>query len=195
MPLSLSLLRCLSSLPQCDELDKLIAVDRETELVFESMSKLDLMGADEKKTAKATKERLQAQVKRLQQKKQEKGCSASAAIDAEAIQARIRQGQLKEENVILRAKQDEMFIDNADKMKTTCKELKDILSVDDKAMIRLDQEAKELKKKAKELEAAGDKEGAQKALIQAQENKLIIKRISSTEMGVTSAQLQKVCQY
>ena len=59
------------------------------------MSKLDLMGADEKQTAKATKERLQAQVKRLQQKKQEKGCSASAAIDAEAIQARIRQGELK----------------------------------------------------------------------------------------------------
>ena len=195
MPLSLSLLRCLSSLPQCDELDKLIAVDRETELVFESMSKLDLMGADEKKTAKATKERLQAQVKRLQQKKQEKGCSASAAIDAEAIQARIRQGQLKEENVILRAKQDEMFIDNADKMKTTCKELKDILSVDDKAMIRLDQEAKELKKKAQELEAAGDKEGAQKALIQAQENKLIIKRISSTETEVTNSQLQKMCAY
>ena len=64
-----------------------------------------------------------------------------------------------------------------------------------KAMIKLDQEAKELKKKAKELEAAGDKEGAQKVLNQAQENKLIIKRISSTEMGVTSAQLQKVCQY
>ena len=195
MPLSLSLLRCLSSLPQCDELDKLIAVDRETELVFESMSKLDMMDADEKKAAKATKERLQAQVKRLQQKKQEKGCSASAAIDAEAIQARIRQGQLKEENVILRAKQDEMFIDNADKMKTTCKELRDILSVDDKAMIRLDQEAKELKKKAQELEAAGDKEGAQKALIQAQENKLIIKRISSTETEVTNSQLQKMCAY
>ena len=159
------------------------------------MSKLDLMGADEKQTAKATKERLQAQVKRLQQKKQEKGCLASAAIDAEAIQARIRQGGLKEENVILRAKQDEMFIDNADKMKTTCKELKDILSADDKAMIRLDQEAKELKKKAKELEAAGDKEGAQKVLIQAQEIKLIIKRISSTETEVTNSQLQKMCAY
>ena len=88
-----------------------------------------------------------------------------------------------------------MFIDNADKMKTTCKELKDILSADDKAMIRLDQEAKELKKKAKELEAAGDKEGAQKVLIQAQEIKLIIKRISSTETEVTNSQLQKMCAY
>ena len=159
------------------------------------MSKLDMMDADEKKAAKATKERLQAQVKKLQQKKQEKGCSASAALDTTAIQERIRKGGLKEDNVIVRAKQGNMFIDNADQMKTTCKELQDILSVDDKAMIKLDQEAKELKKKAKELEAAGDKEGAQKALIQAQEIKLIIKRISSTETEVTNSQLQKMCAY
>ena len=64
----------LLSLLQCEELDKLIAIDRESAAFENEM--LDIMDGKEKKDAKAVAEKMKVQVDRLKKKKQEKGCPA-----------------------------------------------------------------------------------------------------------------------
>lgn len=181
----------------CDELDKLIAVDRETDLIFESIQKLELMDAEEKQNAKTTREVLKNQVKKLQKRKDDKGCGESDITNAKAILDRSRAGGLKDDYVISRAKQGELLGDKVgmDKVQVTCKDLADIQKVDDLAMMKINAQASLFKKKAAQLEKDGDVEGAKKALVQAEENKLLLKRIASTETQITSVSLQKMCTY
>lgn len=60
-------------LSQCDELDKLIAIDRESAAFEKEM--LDIMDGKEKKDAQAVEKKMQVQVEKLKKKKQEKGCA------------------------------------------------------------------------------------------------------------------------
>ena len=67
-----------SSLPspllsQCEELDKLIAIDRESAAFEKEM--LDIMDGTEKKDAQAVEKKMQVQVEKLKKKKKEKGCA------------------------------------------------------------------------------------------------------------------------
>ena len=71
---------CLVSLPfpllsilQCDELDKLIAIDRESAAFEKEM--LDIMDGKEKRDAQAVEKKMNSQVERLKKKKLEKGCA------------------------------------------------------------------------------------------------------------------------
>ena len=60
------------SLLQCEEFDKLIAIDRESAAFENEM--LDIADGNEAKSLAVTRDKLNKQVQRLKQKKQEKGC-------------------------------------------------------------------------------------------------------------------------
>ena len=178
---------------QCDELDKLIAVDRETSILFESLNKAGALDADEKVAAKSAMDKLKKQVGKLNVRKKEKGCGESEVLDSKAVLERARKGGLKDDFVIARAKQGEMF--EASKAQATCTDLAALQRVDDKAMIKVDTQVQALKKKLKQLEKDGDQEALTKVKVEMDENKLLLKRIASAETALTNAQLQAMCTY
>ena len=67
-------LPCRSSLSllQCEELDRLINIDRESAAFENEM--LDIADGKEAKDLTATRDKLNKQVERLKKKKQDKGC-------------------------------------------------------------------------------------------------------------------------
>jgi len=136
----------------CDELKKLIAVDKEA-LEFEK-DKLEAMGGSDKAQKKVVadaEKAINAQVKKLEGKLKEKGCAGlKQAGDAE-VYARADEGKLNSARVIERAKQGKLV----DGSGATCSELESLIAVDKKA-VRFEKD---------KLEAMGGNDPAQKKIV------------------------------
>lgn len=133
----------------CDELDALIAVDREA-VAFEK-DKLATIGSDGSDddgvamVVQQTEDRLQQQIFKLQKRKKEKECPGVKLKKASDFQVykRADEGALSSARVIQRAKDGELV----DGSSATCAELEKIITVDKKAV----------KFEKDKLEAMGDK--------------------------------------
>merc|ERR1719198_1066302 len=116
----------------CEELDKLIVVDKQA-LQFEK-DKLEALGGKDKEQAKIVADveaKIEAQVKKLEAKKGEKSCSAGfkQASDAE-VYRRADEGKLNSARVIERAKEGKLV----DGSSATCEELDKLIAVDKQAL-------------------------------------------------------------
>jgi CO dehydrogenase/acetyl-CoA synthase epsilon subunit len=119
----------------CDELDKLIAADREA-MEFEK-EKLDAIGGSDpaqKAKVQATEEKIQSQVNKLKQLRKDKSCASAKANLRKATDAdvykRADEGTLNSARVIERAKRGELV----DGSGATCAELNQLISVDQRAL-------------------------------------------------------------
>jgi len=139
----------------CEELDKLISIDKEA-IAFEK-DKLEAIGGGnpaQKKTVADAEAAIEAQVKKLEGLKKSKSCAGpklKKATDAE-VYARADDGKLSAARVIERAKKGELV----DGSSATCAELDSLIAVDKKAV------AFEKDK----LEAMGGKDPAQTKIVQ-----------------------------
>merc|ERR1740130_1338576 len=117
----------------CDELDRLIAVDREA-IEFELEKIEDMTDPDQKKKVKGYADKIQAQIDKLKVIRKEKGCaSAQANLKQKSdfdVYKRADEGVLNSARVIQRAK-DGKLVDGSG---ATCDELTKIISVDKKAV-------------------------------------------------------------
>jgi predicted transcriptional regulator len=132
----------------CDELDKLIAVDREA-VEFEK-EKLEALGgsdAAQKKKVKDVEDKLQAQINKLKVIRKDKGCATAGANLKQAgdfdVYKRADEGVLSSARVIQRAKEGKLV----DGSGATCDELTKIIAIDKKA-VQFEKD---------KLEAQGDK--------------------------------------
>ena len=118
----------------CDELDKLIAVDREA-LEYEK-EKLEVLGtnAQQKKVVADVETKLQSQIDRLKVIRKDKGCTTAQANLKQAtdfeVYKRADEGVLSSARVIQRAK-DGKLVDGSG---ATCDELAKIIAIDKKAV-------------------------------------------------------------
>merc|ERR1719460_891470 len=136
----------------CAELDKLIAVDKEA-VQFEK-DKLEAMGgkdATQKKVVADAEAAIEAQVKKLEGKKKEKGCAGLKQAGDADVYARADAGQLNSARVIERAKAGTLV----DGSGATCSELESLIAVDKKA-VQFEKD---------KLEAMGGKDAAQKKVV------------------------------
>ena len=116
----------------CQELDRLIKVDREA-IEFEK-EKIDARFGDDKDKVQAVEDKLQAQVDKLKKIRKDKGCSTATAnlkqaTDAE-VYKRADEGILNSARVIERAKAGKLV----DGSGATCGELQKLIDVDAKAV-------------------------------------------------------------
>lgn len=116
----------------CDELEKIIAVDREA-IQFEK-EKLDAIGDNpqQRKVVADAEKAIEAQVKKLEGLKKKKSCpgrNLKKASDGD-VYRRAEEGNLSTARVIERAKRGEL-VDGAG---ATCSELDEIISVDKRAI-------------------------------------------------------------
>jgi len=136
----------------CDELKKLIAVDKEA-LEFEK-DKLEAMGGSDKAQKKVVadaEKAINAQVKKLEGKLKEKGCAGLKQAGDADVYARADEGKLNSARVIERAKQGKLV----DGSGATCSELESLIAVDKKA-VRFEKD---------KLEAMGGNDPAQKKIV------------------------------
>merc|ERR1712100_714727 len=132
--------------------DKLIAVDKEA-VQFEK-DKLEAMGgkdATQKKVVADAEAAIEAQVKKLEGKKKEKGCAGLKQASDADVYARADAGKLNSARVIQRAKEGKLV----DGSGATCDELDKLIAVD--------KEALEFEKD--KLEALGGKDPAQSKIV------------------------------
>merc|ERR1712205_279794 len=132
----------------CDELDKLIAVDREAvEYEKEKLEALGGSNAAQKKVVKDVEDKLQGQINKLKVIRKDKGCSTAGANLKQAgdfeVYKRADEGVLSSARVIQRAKEGKLV----DGSGATCDELAKIIAIDQKAV----------KFEKDKLEAQGDK--------------------------------------
>lgn len=116
----------------CQELDRLIKVDREA-IEFEK-EKIDARFGNDKDKVQAVEDKLQAQVDKLKKIRKDKGCSTATAnlkqaTDAE-VYKRADEGILNSARVIERAKAGKLV----DGSGATCGELQKLIDVDAKAV-------------------------------------------------------------
>merc|ERR1719424_434408 len=135
----------------CDELDKLIAVDREA--VEYEKEKLEALGGNnavQKKTVQEVEDKLQAQINKLKVIRKDKGCQSAGANLKQAgdfdVYKRADEGVLSSARVIQRAK-DGKLVDGSG---ASCAELGKIIAIDKKAV----------KFEKDKIEAQGDKASA-----------------------------------
>lgn len=119
----------------CDELDKLIAADREA-VEFEKEKLEALGGSDAAQTAKvkAIEDKIQGQINKLKELRKTKACSTARvnlknSADAD-VYKRADEGTLTSARVIERAKKGQLV----DGSGATCEELDKLLEVDKKAV-------------------------------------------------------------
>lgn len=119
----------------CNELDKLIAVDREA-LEYEK-EKLDALGgkdAAQKKKVQLIEDKLQSQIDKLKVIRKDKGCGSAGANLKQAgdfdVYKRADEGVLSSARVIQRAKEGKLV----DGSGASCDELAKIIAIDQKAV-------------------------------------------------------------
>lgn len=153
----------------CDELDALLAVDREA-IEFEK-DKIDARFGNDKDKVKKVEDTLQEQVDKLKKIRKEKGCKSAGANLKQAtdfeVYKRADEGVLNSARVIERAKAGKLV----DGSGASCSELEKIIAVDKKA-VQFEKD---------KLEAMGSKADPKDKKVVAEAEKAIEKQVAKLQ--------------